>query len=92
MAGKKPGRSSVELPSAIESIGEILRLAGGRQPVIFLDLGLRIEADRMVNSLFDPEEVESERTVIISERQGAENQPMFLLSEEVTAAAFRVQP
>lgn len=57
-----------------------------------IDLGLQIECDRMVNSLFDPDEVSSERTVIISERQGAENNPMFLLSEEVDAAAFRIHP
>ncbi len=57
-----------------------------------IDLGFRIEADRMVNSLFDPQEVEAERTVIISERQGAENDPRFLLDEEVKAAAFRVHP
>lgn len=56
------------------------------------DLGLRIEADRMVNALFEPEEVDLERTVIISERQGAENQPTFLLTEEVVGAAFRVHP
>jgi zinc protease len=61
-------------------------------PADRIDLGLRIEADRMVNALFDPEEVALERTVIISERQGAENQPTFLLSEEVGAAAFRVHP
>jgi zinc protease len=56
------------------------------------DLALRIESDRMANALFDPEEVSLERTVIISERQGAENQPTFLLSEEVVGAAFRVHP
>jgi zinc protease len=61
-------------------------------PADRIDLGLRIEADRMLNALFDPEEVEPERTVIISERQGAENQPTFLLSEEVVGAAFRVHP
>ncbi len=57
-----------------------------------IDLGLHIEADRMVNSLFDPQEIEPERTVIISERQGAENSPTFLLGEEVVGAAFRVHP
>jgi zinc protease len=57
-----------------------------------IDLGLRIESDRMINALFDPEEVELERTVIISERQGAENQPTFLLDEEVVGTAFRVHP
>lgn len=56
------------------------------------DLSLRIEADRMVNALFDPDEVALERTVIISERQGAENQPTFLLSEEVVGTAFRIHP
>jgi zinc protease len=59
-------------------------------PAASIDLALRLEADRMSNSLFESEEVESERTVIISERQGHENEPAFLLSEEVTAAAFRV--
>ena len=57
-----------------------------------IDLGLHIEADRMVNALFDPQEIEPERTVIISERQGAENSPTFLLGEEVVGAAFRVHP
>ncbi len=56
------------------------------------DLGLRIEADRMANSLFEAKEVESERTVIMVERQGAENDPSFRLSEELHAAAFRVHP
>jgi zinc protease len=59
-------------------------------PAEHIDLALRAEADRMVNAAFDPEEVESERTVIISERQGAENSPMFWLGEAVQAAAFRV--
>ncbi len=57
-----------------------------------IDLALRLEADRMVNSTFDPEEVASERTVIISEREGSENEPLFLLGEAVQAAAFRVHP
>ncbi len=59
-------------------------------PADTIDLALRLEADRMVNAKFDVEEVDSERTVIISERQGAENSPMFWLGEEVQAAAFRV--
>lgn len=59
-------------------------------PADKIDLALRLEADRMVNSTFKPEEVASERTVIISERQGNENQPLFQLSEAVQAAAFRV--
>ncbi len=59
-------------------------------PAEHFELALQIEADRLVNSRFDPTEVESERTVIISERQGAENEPLFLLDEEIRAAAFKV--
>lgn len=59
-------------------------------PADKIELALDLESDRMYNSLFEIEEVESERTVIISERQGHENEPMFLLAEEVQAAAFRV--
>jgi zinc protease len=61
-------------------------------PTSSIDLALRLEADRMVNSRFMPEEVDSERTVIISEREGSENDPTFKLGEEVQAAAFRVHP
>lgn len=57
-----------------------------------IDLALQLEADRMVNTAMSPEEVESERTVIISERQMYENDPSFQLSEELTSAAFRVHP
>lgn len=55
-----------------------------------IDLALRLEADRMVNSTFDSQEVASERTVVISEREGNENEPLFLLGEAVQNAAFRV--
>ena len=61
-------------------------------PAGSIDLGLRLEADRMVHSLFKAEEFESERTVVISERQGSENEPTFRLAEEVQATAFRVHP
>jgi len=61
-------------------------------PADKIDLALRLEADRMVNSLFAPDEVASERTVIISERQGNENEPLFKLGEGIQAAAFRVHP
>ncbi len=57
-----------------------------------IDLALEIEADRMLGAQFDPQEIEAERTVIISERQGNENRPTFRLDEAVQAAAFRVHP
>ncbi len=61
-------------------------------PVDKLPLALEIESDRMRNAHIDDADVASERTVIISERQGEENSPLFLLSEEVAAAAYRVHP
>lgn len=61
-------------------------------PADKIDLALRLEADRMINSVFDPQEVEAERTVIISERQGNENEPLFRLGEAVQATAFRTHP
>lgn len=57
-----------------------------------IDLALRIESDRMANAVFDPEEVASERTVIISEREGHENEPTWRLDEELTAVAFKAHP
>jgi zinc protease len=57
-----------------------------------LDQMLFIEAERMANGLYEPEECESERTVIISELQGGENDPDQLLDTEVTATAFRAHP
>jgi zinc protease len=61
-------------------------------PADKIDLALRLEADRMVNSQFDEKEVASERTVIISEREGNENEPLFQLGEAVQQAAFRIHP
>ncbi|MEA1976612.1 MAG: pitrilysin family protein [Chloroflexota bacterium] len=59
-------------------------------PADRIKMALELEADRMQNSLFEVDEVESERTVIIAERQGHENEPTFRLAEEVQAASFRV--
>lgn len=53
-----------------------------------IDLALDLESDRMQNCLFDPEEVASERTVIISEREGNENEPTFRLDEAIQQQAF----
>jgi zinc protease len=54
-----------------------------------LDQMLFIEAERMNDSLFDRDECESERTVIISELQGGDNDPEQVLDTELTATAFR---
>jgi zinc protease len=54
-----------------------------------LDTLLFIEAERMARGVYEPEDCESERSVIISELQGGENDPDQLLDTEVTATAFR---
>src|SRR5580765_3942022 len=57
-----------------------------------LDRMLFIESERMDGCLYDPADCESERTVIISELQGGENDPDQLLDQELTATAFKAHP
>lgn len=57
-----------------------------------LDMGLFIESERMANAAFEPSEVESERQVIISEREGSENYPQYQVREEVYATSFHTHP
>src|SRR6478609_1891118 len=57
-----------------------------------LDRMLFIEAERMASGLYHPDDCESERTVIISELQGGENDPDQFLDQEVVATAFKAHP
>jgi zinc protease len=57
-----------------------------------LDRMLFIESERMARCLYHPDDCESERTVIISELHGGENDPDQLLDQEVTATAFKAHP
>jgi zinc protease len=61
-------------------------------PAGHLPFVIGLEADRMRHTLFESAEVESERTVIIAEREGLENSPAASLYEEVDALAFKVHP
>jgi zinc protease len=61
-------------------------------PADQIEKGLLIESERMMNAAFDPREVESERSVVVSEREGNENDPEFLASEELYLSAFRFHP
>ncbi|HMB68985.1 MAG TPA: pitrilysin family protein, partial [bacterium] len=56
------------------------------------ELALEIEAERMENLTVDPEELESERQVVLEERAMYLDMPAVELSEELTAAAFRESP
>jgi len=57
-----------------------------------LDQMLYMEAERMDRCLYDAEACEAERTVIVSELQGGENDPDQFLDIEVTATAFKAHP
>jgi zinc protease len=54
-----------------------------------LDLMMRMEADRMKNIRLTPENIETERGVIIEERnQRTENNPQALFGEQINAAQY----
>lgn len=57
-----------------------------------LELILELEADRMVNAVFDPNEYVSERAVVMEERRLRENSPFSNLVEDLRATAFKVHP
>ena len=55
-----------------------------------LELAIKIEADRMRNAKIDKEEVELERSVIVSELEGNRNSPFNRLYENLKAQAYSV--
>ena len=58
-----------------------------------LELVMRMESDRMTNILFNAEQVEPERQVILEERNmRTDNSPEARLSEEINAAFYRNHP
>jgi zinc protease len=57
-----------------------------------LEDALRLEAERMWLSQFAPEEVQNERTVILSELAEAESDPRNVLDIEATSTALRLHP
>ncbi|MGH7324714.1 MAG: M16 family metallopeptidase [Candidatus Rokuibacteriota bacterium] len=58
-----------------------------------IDLVLELEADRMVNLILDPKEIDAERQVVIEERRTrTEDDPGGFLGEEVGALAFQAHP
>jgi zinc protease len=62
-------------------------------PAAQLELALELEADRMANLLLDPEEMKSEREVVMEERRlRYENPPTGPMYEELGALAFKAHP
>jgi zinc protease len=56
------------------------------------EIALDIEADRMVNCVFAPEEFEAEKKVVIEELRMGLDSPWGLLLQELDAAAYKVHP
>jgi zinc protease len=57
-----------------------------------LELAMEIEADRMVNSRIDADDLAGEMTVVRSELEGGENNPGRLLWQAMVATAFQAHP
>ncbi len=53
-----------------------------------LEWAIRMEADRMVNSLIDPEDLASEMSVVRNEFEIGENSPVRVLMQRVMATAY----
>jgi len=56
------------------------------------DIALEIEADRMVNCSFEPDEFEAEKKVVIEELKTGLDSPWGLLLQELEASAYKVHP
>ena len=57
-----------------------------------LELAIKLEADRMRNSLIADSDRQSEMTVVRNELDRGQNEPMMVLDEAVYATAFREHP
>jgi zinc protease len=53
-----------------------------------LEFAIRLEADRLVNSLIRREDLASEMTVVRNEFEMGENNPHYILSQRMTAVAY----
>lgn len=58
----------------------------------YIDLAMRIEADRMLNLSLTPQQLERERKIVLEERRNDYDDPTQKLVEQVYAKAFLVHP
>lgn len=56
------------------------------------EVALDIEADRMVNCAFEPDEFEAEKKVVIEELKTGLDSPWGLLLQELEASAYKIHP
>ena len=57
-----------------------------------LDALLQLESDRMVNTVAGPEQLASEKKVVLSELDGDRNSPDSVLSDKIQETAFTIHP
>lgn len=57
-----------------------------------LSFALKLEADRMINSLILKEDLDAEMTVVRNEFEMGENNPVHVLHDQMMAAAYRFHP
>ena len=58
----------------------------------YLEKMMEIESSRMKDSLLDQEELNSERTVVLSELEGNLNNPVTLLDQELHNTSYEISP
>ncbi len=95
-----PSRSSVEISRAIEGRGGYLNAFTGpddtcyyaRMPYECMKLAVEVFCDMYRNSLFDPEELDRERQVILEEIKMYDDQPSSVVQENFEKALFVDHP
>jgi zinc protease len=93
-------RKAGEIAKAIEAVGGYLNAATSLDtthyyvvvPSQYLDLALDVEADAIMNSTFDPAEIDRERQVILEEGNLKEDNPRQKLGWEAYRAVFAGTP
>ena len=61
-------------------------------PRELLEVALDILSDALFNSVFDPQELEREKEVVLEEMRMREDRPMIVLTEEVLKTAYQRHP
>lgn len=61
-------------------------------PADQVDVALQIEADRMTQALIDPQQLKAEKTVVLSELEGGENDNSSFLYDQTRAQSYLYHP
>ena len=93
-------RSAFEISKAIESVGGYLNAYTSRETTAYyarslkehLPIAIELLADILQNSVFDPAEMEKERTVILQEIAQTNDTPDDIIFDHTHNTAFPNQP